>query len=178
MSVESLSLPGTVGRRILGEKEASSVRRQERSWQWGSLGGELTNLTVQVEYLAELVEVCSYCGEACTGTTLFWHDKDGYRLTVELDHPTTQDMFDAVWPTDAYEATSLIFRDSNEHKGWMGEEASPHGVAYDAQELRALVDLLRGRSGLVGRVQRALDALSELSDSALAAGVPVFLAEN
>lgn len=154
------------------------MRRETRSWKWAVGGAEFQSLTADVHYLAELVELCGHCGAACTGTALFWYVDGDRWIMVEVDRPTVDELFEALWPVAAYEAMPAIFRHHNEGEGWTSVDATPQGTCYDPADLMAVVGRVREAGTWEGREEVVLAALQDLADRAERCGQPVRLAED
>lgn len=117
----------------------------------------------------DCVELCSYCGAACSGTFLIWYVEDGSRLAFETDQNSLEEPMrewvGSALESDEYAQLPSFVREWNEGRGWADFMGDGGVVERD--------DLLNLILGLGGRIKpgddwtpRVLQGLRELIEQA------------
>lgn len=101
----------------------------------------------RLEVVADFVELCSYCGAACTGTILVWFRDGDVRVAFETDSGSLSvplgELVDAAIEQSEYNALPIFVQDWNEGRGWA--ECGSDGAAVSADDLLQTVDILDKR---------------------------------
>jgi hypothetical protein len=100
--------------------------------------------TERLDVVADFVELCGYCGTACTGTVLVWYSDGARRVAFETDSgslsvPLEQLVGAAIGRLE-YDTLPSFVREWNEGRGWA--ELADDGAAVEAGDLLRAVDAL------------------------------------
>lgn len=89
----------------------------------------------------DCVELCSYCGAACTGTFLIWYVEDGARLAFETDQDSLEEPMrewvGAAIESGEYDQLPSFVREWNESRGW--SEFKSEGGLVEREDLRRVI---------------------------------------
>lgn len=135
---------------------------------------------VEIELRADLVELCGWCGHACSGRYRFWVPIGGVFSMVNVDRPTLDELIEEqVQATSlpAYPALPAIVREQNEMWGWCDAYAPFTGTPFTADDIASLIAGLRATPA-AATAGALLDALDALVAEARAGGAHVWALED
>ena len=134
-------------------------------------------MTVErLEVVANFVELCSYCGAACSGVFRIWYSDGSRRLAFETGRGSLSEPLGRLVGTaierGEYGALPEFVREWNDARGWA--EFDSEGAAVAAEDLLETLTALSGQrvaddvrtgeilAGLHGFVNKAMSEAREL----------------
>lgn len=134
-----------------------------------------TEAAADLAMVTDLTSPCHVCGIACSGVVLIWLLRAGVRHAIQVDRPTLEELFAALWRGEPRSgAMPALMRDYFEGTGWFGAEALPDGTPITYEAVAALLALADG-AVLDEHARRICEALRGLAADAEATAAPLFI---
>jgi hypothetical protein len=129
--------------------------------------GITTSFIADVEVIANFVELCSYCGNPCTGTYRIWYIEGNKRMTFEVDQPSFSELLDLIVGSaidrEEYQSLPQFVREWNENTGWASIDLMD-GSRISAEDLLRTTDLLGLHYGGSNAIPKILSLIQSLRD--------------